>query len=526
MLSEQMAEISERMRKTGIGLKETLSVIEMAFEGQTAPIHELSPYEVFGALNKLIDSTVHGATVERFRPKDNRKPFHTLEIRAEEGDVLGYLNMMYLNKFIPCYYLVYVEIMPSFRGLGLGYKILKAFMEFVKNKNAVGLLDNIIPPEDPTFEIYTRLGWKAMKDYIRRNTDDGCENYMVFVPDSVPSHAQRDNLARLLFTLRKKRPIIDMHDNEDMVKRTITEFRSVYQVLTQLFETELSSNRSNPLMRFMFTRMTTKLIGFRRRIEALIGYTGGESLEQLSISAGVKELLIQPYSLWDTRKGQERISGDEALLKNLPQELTKEPTLFIEGLPLYRRPYLRSWLEKKRMGQDQQLKISDLLDLGFDPTKLREFRHEGEVYIFERIPPRFYPSVMNREESLRQISRYASKRRFCGAALQINPPVVILRDRGNVYVLRRKVPGIHSHEALDQLRSSPYLKEMNRAAGLDRVISRTLYEVKDWLGMKFNSGLQQEIEELTYFVPWNLENDIPTIHVDASGASLDTLWIA
>jgi hypothetical protein len=88
------------------------------------------------------------------------------------------------------------------------------------------------------------------------------------------------------------------------------------------------------------------------------------------------------------------------------------------------------------------------------------------------------------------------------------------------------VAGIHSDEALDQLRTSPYLKEMNRAAGLDRVISRTLLEVKRWLGMKFNSSLRQEIEELTYFVPWDVEKNIPTIHVDPSGAYLDALWIA
>jgi len=50
-----------------------------------------------------------------------------------------------LKRSIPCYYLVYVEVMPAFRGLGLGNRIITAFMEFLKNKKAAGILDNIIP---------------------------------------------------------------------------------------------------------------------------------------------------------------------------------------------------------------------------------------------------------------------------------------------------------------------------------------------------------------------------------------------
>jgi len=41
------------------------------------------------------------------------------------------------EKFHPCYYLVYVEVLHHFRRLGLGYKILNAFMEFVNDKKAV-----------------------------------------------------------------------------------------------------------------------------------------------------------------------------------------------------------------------------------------------------------------------------------------------------------------------------------------------------------------------------------------------------
>ena len=253
---------------------------------------------------------------------------------------------MYLKSVIPCYYLVYVEVMPSFRGLGLGDRILNAFMEFVRDKKAVGLLDNIIPPGEITYEIYTKLGWRKIKDHIGNGVADGWGNYMVFVPDSVQLDDFKNKLVKFLFNLSKKRPVIDMHDNEDMVKRTIEEFRSIYRALEELFHVEISSGNSNPLMRFMFTRLTTKLIGFRRRIAALIGYTGGESLEQISFSDRIKELPILPYSLWNLEKDHVGIWGEKEVLRSLPSRLTEEPTFFIESLPIYERPYFHDWMEK------------------------------------------------------------------------------------------------------------------------------------------------------------------------------------
>jgi len=526
MLPEQIAEIRERIDRAGIGLKDALSVIEMTFEDQIARLKDLSPYEAFSGLDKLIDRTAHGAKIERFRPRDNRQPFHTLEIHTEEGDVLGYLNMIYLKRVIPCYYLVYVEVMPPFRGLGLGYRILKAFMEFAQGKKAVGLLDNIIPPEEVTYEIYSKLGWKNIKDLIGNGVADGCGNYMVFVPDSIQTRDLKNKLIKFLFNLSKKRPVIDMHDNEDMVKRTIEEFRSVSQALEELFNEEISSGASSPLMRFMFTRLTTKLIGFRRRIAALIGYTGGESLEQISFSDRIKELEILPYSLWKLEKDRGGIWGDKEVLRNLPGKLKEEPTFFVEGLPFYKRPYLYDWMEKMRIPPPPSLKISDLLDLGFDPTRLREFHHEGVDYIFERVSPHFLHSLVKKKGFLLKIERCESMLRFQGTVLRINPPLLILRDRGNIYVLRKRVEGIHSEEAFDQLRASPYLREMNHAVGIDRAMVRTMNDIRKWLEMRFKSRFTKEIEDLTYFLPWDIERNFPRVHVDASGVSLDMIWIA
>ena len=56
MLAEEVAVISERFKRAGIGLKHQLG--ELAI---------LSPHEVFKGLNKSVDRTVHGTKVERFR---------------------------------------------------------------------------------------------------------------------------------------------------------------------------------------------------------------------------------------------------------------------------------------------------------------------------------------------------------------------------------------------------------------------------------------------------------------------------
>jgi len=526
MLSEEVAEIRERFKTAGIGLKDALAVIDMTLDDQLGEFVALPPDEAFRGLNKLIDRTVHGTKIERFRPQEGSQPFQIFEIRAEGGDVLGYLNMLYLRKPIPCYYLVYVEVLPSFRDRGLGNKILKAFREFVEDKKAVGLLDNIIPSDEPTYGIYTKLGWKSIKESVSNGVGKDEGNYMVFVPRSIKSADIRNKLIKLLFNLRKKRPVIDMRDNEDMVKRTIEEFRSLHDSLVRLFDAELSSGTSTPLMRFMFTRFTTKLIGFRRRIAALLGYTGGESLQQIPISERIRELSIQPYSLWDLKEDKAEIWGEEEVVRNLPARLKKEPTLFIEGLLPYRRPYLSSRMGKKGNRRSLDLKISDLLDLGFDPTRLREFPHEGVDYIFERLSPHFLPSFEKKETCLMKIVECTSGMRFRGAAIGVNPPLAIFQDRGNAYILRRKVEGIHLQEALDQLRTSPYLKEMNRAVGIDRAVVRTINDIKEWLMTKLDSTFREEIEELTYFVPWDIEKNIPKIPVETTGVSLDTIWIA
>jgi GNAT superfamily N-acetyltransferase len=526
IMNSEISAITERIKRTQIGLKDTLTVIDLALGDQLKELSTSFPHEVFEGLNDLMDKTIHGTKIERFRPKGGHQPFHTFEIHTEGGEVVGHLNMIYLRKPIPCYYLVYVEVLPPFRGRGLGNKILRDFREFVENTKAVGLLDNIILPGEPTYHIYTQLGWKSIESLIGDTRVNGEGRYMVFIPTSFKTSDFREKLIRLLFKVKEKRPIIDMYDNESMVKRTIAEFRSVYEVLEHLFEAELSIGASTPLMGFMFTKFVTKVLGFRRRITKLLGYTGGESLEQISISDRIKALPIQPYSLWSSEEDRVEIWGEEEIIRGLSGELKKEPTFYIETLPLYRRPYLSSWMEKKGVALSPRLKISDLLEMGFDPTKLREFRHEGADYIFERISPFSLPSIEKKRILFPKIAESLLRTRFHHSTFQTNPPLAILQEKGNVYILRRKVEGIHLEEALDQLRTSLHLKETNRAVGIDRTLILIVNEMIKWLGKGFHSSLREEIEDLTFFVPWDIERNSPRIHVDISGISLDTLWIA
>jgi hypothetical protein len=42
----------------------------------------------------------------------------------------------------------------------------------------------------------------------------------------------------------------------------------------------------------------------------------------------------------------------------------------------------------------------------------------------------------------------------------------------------------------------------------------------------FDPSLREQIEDLTFFVPWDLERNIPRVAVHILDVSLDTLWVA
>jgi hypothetical protein len=183
-------------------------------------------------------------------------------------------------------------------------------------------------------------------------------------------------------------------------------------------------------------------------------------------------------------------------------------------------------MERRKNHPSQSLKISDLLDLGFDPTRLREFHYKEVTYIFERISPHLFSSLLKKRRLLRKIENFVSEIRPHGADIRINPILLVFRDRGNIYALRKKVEGIHSQEALDQLRGSPLLREMNRTVGIEPLILRVIHEIQNRLRSDLNPILDHEVEDLTYFIPWNIEKNFPRIRVDISRISMDTIWIA
>jgi GNAT superfamily N-acetyltransferase len=473
-----------------------------------------------------VNATASGSRIDRLKPEEMSNGFRTFEINAETGENLGRLNMLYLKRTIPCYYLVYVEVMPAFRGLGLGTRIVTAFKEFLVAKKAVGLLDNIVPPDDPTYTIYTNLGWRPLAEAIGNGGNEDWSNYMVLVPDTIQSQDIKNDLTRVLFSLKKSRPIIEMHDNEDMVKRTIMEFQNVYESLLKIFHEDLQSGAPNTLMNFMFTRLTTRLLGFHRRIVSLIGYTGGESLEQISFTDEIKRLPLQPYSLWRFDKEDGGMWGNEEILRSLPRELKEDPSIYIENLPFYRRPYLDNWIKRTGRYPSQNLSITDLLDFRFDPTRLREFRHNGVKYIFERVSPLFFNDLLRKRAFLRKVEKSEADFHCRGTIIRVKSIVLVVRDRGNVYALRRQVEGVHSQEALDQLKTVPHLKTLNDAIGIDRCIQAVMKDTRDSLRKKFHARFKREIEELAYFIPWDIERNSPEIRVDISKISLDTVWLA
>jgi GNAT superfamily N-acetyltransferase len=526
-MTGEMCSIEERIQEAGIGLREAFSAIDMALGGEDLHPGAFSTEVIFGELQDRMERAVRGSKIARFRPGEGGHPFHVFEIRTDGDETLGYLNMMYLRKPIPCHYLVYVEVLPPFRGQGLGNRILGAFREFVEARGTVGILDNIIPEDDPTFDIYSKMGWQGISEFLGRQGGMPPDRYMVYVPARIKAPNLGERLVKLLFNVKKKRPVIDMQDNEAMVKRTIEGFRSVRDTLSRMFRTELAEGTSTPMMRYMFTNLVTKLLGFRRRISDLLGYTGGESLGQITLPQAVQSLAIQPFSMWGEGSPEVTCLWEAHQPVDLPGELLQAPTRFIEALPFYRRPYLSTWAGNRRdTGTHDAILISDLLELGFDPTRLREMSLSQGTFIWERLSPRLLSSTLRKGSVLSSIAGGASDRSFAGAKLRVNPPLILIRDLGNVYVLRRRIPGIHLEEALDQLRSAPHLREVNRAAGIDRALLRIVGSIQRWLQGGALPPPAPAAEEISYFVPWDLGRNYPRVFADPGGVSVDTIWLA
>jgi hypothetical protein len=523
----QTAPGEETLELGPIGLNERLALIGLIEEGMRAGSSE-SPIvaDLFSNLWGLVNSTARGARIDVLKSDDSSHGFKVFEINAETGENLGRLNLLYLKKPIPCYYLVYVEVGAPFRNNGLGNRVLKSFRDLLIEKSAMGVLDNIIPRNDPTYDIYLKLDWQTVEDVTGTPGLSGDGDYMIFVPPSFRGRDLKDPILKLLHHLKRKRASIDMRDNELMVKRTIEEFKDLYAALIAYFGKEIDNDEHSSLMRFMFTRFVTKLLGFRRRISRLVGFTGGESLEQIVVHPEIRSLPVQSYAPRDLAGNPTFEFGDREMWLNLPECFKTQPARRIEELPNYRRPSLVAWMAAKGIDSSDALTIGDLMDLGFDPTRLKEIDLGGREFIIERVQVRTLSVLERTKGVLERISGDLTGVRVRNAPVAANAALLVIRDRGNAYVLRPKVEGIHWEEAVEQLQCSPALVGLNKSMGLERLIKGTVRGTMDWLASNLPVEDQELIDQLSYFVSWDLEANRPKVFVDLFSSSIECLWIA
>ncbi|EFK10082.1 metallo-beta-lactamase domain protein [delta proteobacterium NaphS2] len=525
VLDAEPVEIPKTSKELNLG--ERLSLVALIDEGMRSGLAEAPvSADLFDNLWELVGATAKGGRINRLKFNDAQNGFQMFEIKAETGENLARLNMIYLKKPIPCYYLVYVEVAAPFRRKGLGNQILISFADFLTEKSAVGILDNIIPQDDPTNAVYLKHSWIPVEDIIGDLMVYKDNNYMVFIPPSMKNRDLKQSVLKLMYHLKRKRGLIDIRENETMVKKTLNEFRELYQALMTYFHPELEGPRSSVFMRFLFTRFVTKFIAFRRRIGDLVGYTGGESTEQIVLDARIDKLQVKSYAPRELAKEDAIVMGSLGLLSKLPEELKQKPAQVIESLPNYRRPNFLLWLEKHNKTYEDTLTLGDLMDLGFDPTRLKEIEIDEKTYIFERVQARQIHVLEERRDLVARISHEMPNTKIKSAQLKTNPILLIIRDLGNGYVLRRKIDAIHWEEAIEQLQSNPSLKSVNEAVKLDRIIMETVKTSATTISNALNVERKTVIDQLTPFVSWDLVNNRPKMVIDFSFSYVETIWIA
>ena len=514
-------------KKKPLSLNERLGLIALIDEGMRlgspkAPMVA----DLFNDLWDLMNATVSGSKLDQLNPEDSKSGLRLFEINAESGQNLGRLNMLYLKKPIPCYYLVYVEVAAPFRKRGLGTRILKHFRDFLVDKSALGILNNIIPTEDPTSDIYLKQSWKPVQTLIGHSLLDKNDNYMIFTPPALEGMDLKEPVLKLLHHLKRRLTAIHVRENEIMVGRTIAEFRDLYQTLLTYFEPEIRKGEPSPFMRFIFTRFVTKLIAFRRRIGNLVGYTGGESIEQIALMPEVANLEVKSYAPRELVNKNALGNGELALLNRLPEDLKNRPASFIESLPNYRRPAFMAWLNERGKSHSDPLTLGDLLDLGFDPTRLKEISLDGQEFIFERLQERQLSGLKKKNKLLDRIASEMSMAKVRSAWLKTNPVLLVIRDRGNAYVLRRKISAIHWEEAIDQLQTHPHLRNLNAHMQTDQLLLAAVRMAGEVIEDRLSLERGTVQDRLTPFVPWDLEKNHPKLVIDFDGSYLETLWMA
>ena len=167
------------------------------------------------------------------------------------------------------------------------------------------------------------------------------------------------------------------------------------------------------------------------------------------------------------------------------------------------------------------------MELGFDPTRLKELTIEGREFIIERMQARQLPEIERKKRLLGTLAPLLPGIKCRGASLKVIPPLIVLQDSGNAYVLRPKITGIHWEEAIEQLNDSPSLRALNGALNLDRLITRTVREAQDKVSrcLEETKG-ESGFDTFAWFVSWDLKNNRPGLQVDFSGTFMEAVWVA
>jgi hypothetical protein len=125
------------------------------------------------------------------------------------------------------------------------------------------------------------------------------------------------------------------------------------------------------------------------------------------------------------------------------------------------------------------------------------------------------------------VGQKASSLRIHGSRLLVNPPLLWIQERGNAYILRKKIQAIHGEEALSQLRSQEALKDLNRQLRVDKTIERTIGAVLSFLKSHLRMPAPLAPADLALFVPWDLQSNRPLAAIDDRlQPYLEQVWLA
>lgn len=526
-------ELTVRGRKN-LSARQVLDIYGLMPGEVAAGENEFTPAKLFGNLEGMINRIVHGGKIDLTEAKWSRNGYQTITLKSDDLTLadLTTINMRKIGG-LNCFYLLYVNVTPPFRGKGVSTQLLKRFTEFLYERQAYGFLADIIPANDPVSKIYERAGWISLTDVIgdgyynqiinslgHKENGEAAASHKVFLPAGriALTPEVRQALGQSFFQLMSKQAVIEARHNEALVADTINGFKEAIASLLDFFEDDLKHGIASPLMRFLFTRVVTKYVAFKREIAKLIGYTGGESLTQIEVPPKIRRLPIQSYTPPEWGDLEFKIAGNRRLWTKLPGPIIESPARGIEELPNYYRPSLAVWLEENHKSPKSEFTIGDLLDLGYDPSRLKEVKIGEEAYIFERLSHSGFASFKEKKKVLAELEAKLPSAKANGAKMCVNSPLLTITDSDNIYILRRQVEGIHWDEAIDLLeRYGQNLKFVERT--IRQTVAEARIEIAKIIGDKS--------DPTTIFVPWNLTTNQPSLMIDWAGMNyLEKIWLA